>query len=230
MYRLSGAFIFVNKKNIGVRKRFSYAHEYGHVIMDSERAVSVSRISDSDSLLEVRANSFAASFLIPDEGCHEMIRKFGKGASAREEVSVYDGEDSVTIKRRNVKSEQSIQLYDAARLAFYFGVSLRSMIFRLKNLNYISRTELENLLQEESGSAGMHFKSIMKENDKDNRLNEPDLFGIAVNSLALEAYRRNEISRGKCLELNRLAGINDDDVVPILLLMDNEEEQEGGGS
>ncbi|MCK4505115.1 MAG: ImmA/IrrE family metallo-endopeptidase [Candidatus Aegiribacteria sp.] len=221
----SGAFIYVNKENIGVRKRFSYAHEYGHVIMDNDRTVLVSRFSERNDLIEVRANAFAASFLVPEDGCHEMIRKFGKGAAAREEVTVYDEEDSVTINKRNIKSDQAIQLYDAARLAFYFGVSLRSMIYRLKNLKYISRNELDILLMEESGFAGFHFKELMKENDKGNRLDEPDLFGFTVNSLALEAYRRNEISKGKCLELNRLVGIKHDDVAPILLLLDSEEEE-----
>ncbi len=223
----SGAFIFVNRNNTGVRKRFSYAHEYGHVVMDSGRAVSVSRISESDSLLEVRANAFAASFLMPSEGCHRMIRQFGKGASAREEVTVYDGEDSLTVNKRNIKSDQAIQLYDAARLAFYFSVSLRSMIYRLKNLKYISRLELEHLLEEEAGFGGVHYRNLMRENDQQNRLDEPDLFGFTVSSLSLEAYRRGEISKGKCIEIHRLARIKDD-IIPIMKMIDDEVNPENG--
>lgn len=223
--KTSGAFIFVDEEHPGVRKRFSFAHEYGHVIMDSGRAVSVSRISESDDLLEVRANAFAASFLMPSEGCQMMIRKLGKGAPSREEVSVYDGEDSLTIQKRNIRSEQSIQLYDAARMAFYFGVSIRSMLYRLKNLDYMTRAELDEKLREETGYAGTHLRHLMMEKDTNDRLDEPDLFRLTVLNLAFEAYRRSEISRGKCLELVRLARIDEVDVLPILYMIDNGEVQ-----
>lgn len=223
--RAGGSFIFINRENPGVRKRFSFAHEYGHVIMDSDRSVSVSRLSKSSDLLEVRANAFAACFLVPEEGCHEMIRKLGKGAPSREEVSVYDGEDSLTIQKRNTRSEQSIQLYDTARMAFYFGVSIRSMLYRLKNLDYLTKCELEENLQNEAGFAGSHLRHLMMEKDIYDRLDEPDLFRLTVFNLALEAYRRSEISKGKCLELARLARIDEDDILPILVLVDQEEVQ-----
>ncbi len=223
--RTGGSFIFVNRRHPGVRKRFSFAHEYGHVIMDTDRVVSVSRLSKSSEMLEVRANAFAASFLVSEEGCREMIHKLGKGAPSREEVSVYDGEDSLTIQKRNIRSEQSIQLYDASRMAFYFGVSIRSMLYRLKNLDYLTRAELDERLQEETGYAGAHLRHLMMEKDTNDRLDEPDLFRLTVLNLALEAYRRSEISKGKCLELARLAQINEDDVLPILYLIDQEEVQ-----
>lgn len=221
--RTGGYFIFVNENHRGVRKRFSFAHEYGHVIMDSDRSVSVSRLSKSSELLEVRANAFAACFLVPEEGCQGMIRKLGKGAPSREEISVYDGEGSLTIQKRNIRSEQSIQLYDAARLAYYFGVSLRSMLYRLKNLNYLTKTELDEKLQDEAGFAGTHLRNLMMEKDICNRLDEPDLFRLTVFNLALEAYKRSEISKGKCLELTRLARLDGGDVLPILYLIDKEE-------
>ncbi len=193
--------------------------------MDTDRAVSVSRLSKSSELLEVRANAFAAGFLVPEEGCREMIHKLGKGAPSREEISVYDGEDSLTIQKRNIRSEQSIQLYDAARMSFYFGVSMRSMLYRLKNLDYLTRAELDEKLQEETGYAGTHLRHLMMEKDTNDRLDEPDLFRLTVLNLALEAYRRSEISKGKCLELARLAQINEDDVLPILYMIAQEDVQ-----
>ena len=200
-----GSICMVNEKHPGLRKRFSLAHEYGHVLMDSDLGAVVSRAAESKELIEVRANVFAAGFLMPESGCLEMIRKIGKGSASRESVEVFDGQDVTRIEERHSAEEQQIQLYDAARLAFYFSVSIQAMLYRLKNLRLISQARLESLLEEEETDAGEYLKRLMHQNDTDNRLNESDIFRCTVINMALEALRRGSISRGKCLEVGRLA-------------------------
>ncbi|MCD4700798.1 MAG: hypothetical protein K8S24_02980 [Candidatus Aegiribacteria sp.] len=134
-----------------------------------------------------------------------MIRKIGKGSPSRESTEVYDEQDVTRIEERYSAEEQQIQLYDAARLAFYFGVSIQAMLYRLKNLRLISQARLEALLEGEGTEAGEHLKRLMHQNDKDGRLEEPDFFRCTVINMSLEALRRGSISRGKCLELGRLA-------------------------
>jgi Zn-dependent peptidase ImmA (M78 family)/DNA-binding XRE family transcriptional regulator len=200
-----GSICMVNEKHPGLRKRFSLAHEYGHVLMDSDLGAIVSRTAESRELIEVRANVFAAGFLMPESGCYEMIRKIGKGSASRESAEVFDGQDVTRIEERYSAEEQQIQLYDATRLAFYFGVSIQAMLYRLKNLRLISQARLEALLEEEGTEAGEHLKRLMHQNDTDGRLNEPDFFRCTVINMALEALRRGSISRGKCMELGRQA-------------------------
>ena len=51
-----------------LRRRFSIAHEYAHVLLDRELKAILSHARDRSSWMEVRANAFAASFLMPAEG------------------------------------------------------------------------------------------------------------------------------------------------------------------
>ena len=200
-----GSICMVNEKHSGLRRRFSLAHEYGHAIMDSELGAVVSKSTEKDELLEVRANVFAAGFLMPEAGCREMIRKIGKGSASRESAEVFDGKDTTRIEVRNRAEDQLVLLIDVARLAFYFGVSIQAMLYRLKNIGMISQARLEVMLREEAGEAGEHLRKLMHRNDLDNHLEEPDLFRCTVINLALEALRRECISRSKCLEVGNLA-------------------------
>ncbi len=62
----AGKCVLVNYDEDIYRQRFTVSHEGGHAILDDERDVSVSfQKWDSKDLSEIRANAFAASYLIP---------------------------------------------------------------------------------------------------------------------------------------------------------------------
>lgn len=69
----TGILVVSNRAHALLRRRFSCAHEYGHVVMDLDRKGVVSRSDDRDDLIEVRANAFAACFLAPEEGVRQFI-------------------------------------------------------------------------------------------------------------------------------------------------------------
>src|SRR2546429_41431 len=62
-----GPFIVINDRHSRERRRFSWCHEYAHVLLDKDTIGMVSRESERNELREVRANSFAANFLLPEE-------------------------------------------------------------------------------------------------------------------------------------------------------------------
>ena len=62
-----------------LRRRFSFAHEYAHVLLDRELKAILSHARDRSSLMEVRANAFAASFLMPAEGVRRYVNALSKG-------------------------------------------------------------------------------------------------------------------------------------------------------
>ena len=63
-----GPFVVINESHSRERRRFSWCHEYAHVLLDKDAIGMVSRVSERDDLREVRANSFAANFLLPEQG------------------------------------------------------------------------------------------------------------------------------------------------------------------
>ena len=140
-----GIVIVINQAHPTVRQRFSWCHEYCHVLLDRDSRGMVSRVSGRDDLREVRANSFAANFLIPEEGVRQFVGSLGKGAMSRIHADVYDGTDVVPVDSRTEPGMQEIQLYDVVQLSDYFGVSPLSALYRLLNLKLINEPEFTHL-------------------------------------------------------------------------------------
>ncbi|MGH8436687.1 MAG: helix-turn-helix domain-containing protein [Pseudomonas sp.] len=195
-----GILIATNQAHSWVRRRFSFAHEYAHALLDRNRLATVSRTDDRAELPEVRANVFAANFLMPAEGVRQFVAQIGKGGPSRQKANVFDESGVLEVSTRAAPKSQDIQLYEVAALAHHFGVSRLAALYRLKNMQLLSDSELETLKsQEESGLGDSIAKLLdLQEPDDDTDGNE---FRRRIVNLALEAYRLEEISRSKLAEL-----------------------------
>jgi Zn-dependent peptidase ImmA (M78 family)/transcriptional regulator with XRE-family HTH domain len=214
--RRAGLAIIANASHAAVRRRFSYAHEYGHALFDRAESCRLTHRGNADELVEKRANAFAASFLMPRSGIEDQLHKLDKGRPSRQAQIVYDvarDTPSETEIRPPVGS-QTVTWQDIHVMAMYFGVSYESIVWRLRNLNHLGPSEAKKLLEQ-----------------KEKRLRFADLFKIKIGDvasppddrnqelrsqvvrLAIEAFRREEISAGR---LRDLAGILD--VKPAALL------------
>jgi transcriptional regulator with XRE-family HTH domain len=73
--RSIGAVILINNTHARVRRRFSYAHEYAHALIDREQdsTAMVSTQANAAERTEKRANAFAAAFLIPHRGVRTYL-------------------------------------------------------------------------------------------------------------------------------------------------------------
>lgn len=219
-------FVVSNAEHPVLRRRFSWAHEYAHVLFDRGRRGTVSRSSDRADLTEVRANAFAAAFLLPPGGARRFLAELGKGRGSRERWEIFDegGEQPVPAEARPEPGSQDVQLYDVIRLAHRFGVSRTAAIYRLKNLRLVSQAELDRLLEHEAAE-GRQIERALALPPWQARRGAPEAAGEEgaaettggdfrgrFLSLALEAYRRDRISRGKLRELGRLVGVGWEEV------------------
>lgn len=219
--RETGLFVLFNERHAAVRRRFSLAHEYAHVIADHDRLGLVSRTVDRDDLLEVRANTFAANFLMPKEGVVQFIANLGKGMPSRLREELFDEAEAYDVEARPKPGTQSIQVYDVVLLAHHFQVSALAALYRLRNLGLV-RLDDRGPRREAVARLGGHgpFELLKEQCERRSqsiarRLGLPPLddassvepFRHRFLSLALEAYRRDEITRGKLRELARLVGM-----------------------
>jgi len=224
-------FVVNNSRHAVLRRRFSWLHEYAHVLFDRDQRGTVSRGSARDELVEVRANAFAACFLLPPGGARQFLESLGKGQGSRERWDLYDEDEDrspVSAEGRPEPGSQTIQLYDVIRLAHRFGVSRIAAIYRLKNLRLISQADLEGLLQQERDGQGLAIERSLglgPWRPRRERQHEPGRDGVEPEiadfrtrflSLALEAYRRDKISRGKIHELGRLVEASPDEIDDLL--------------
>jgi Zn-dependent peptidase ImmA (M78 family) len=214
--RNAGLFVVANRRHAPVRRRFSFAHEYAHTLFDRRLLGTVSRTGDRDELIEVRANSFAASFLMPGEGVRQFIAAQGKGKPSRASAQVFDvSGGAVPAEGRAEPGSQDIQIYDVVHLAHHFGVSRLAALFRLRNLKLITQSELERLRESEDAGCGRELANMLALPDPDDG-EEKNGFQHRVLALALEAYRRQQITRAKLVEIAALLSKHEGDVTVLL--------------
>ena len=214
-----GLAILVNSTHPKGRKRFSYAHEYAHALLDRDRDVTISSTDNSSQLVEKRANAFAAAFLMPRGGFRDFLRNLDKGLPSRLDHAIFDAASGGHIEaaQRPPARSQRITYKDNAMLAHHFGVSYQAASYRLKSLRYVSDRECRGLLDQENFGRE-YLKALSKFND----VGEPEKrrywdreLRSEIAHLAIEAYRREEISRGRVLEISKTLRIDGDTLLSL---------------
>jgi len=201
--------ILVNQNHYVMRRRFSYAHEYAHVLLDRDLTGIVSRVQARSELMEVRANAFAAEFLLPEEAVWEFVEESGKGRPARATLELFDEQDVVRAERRSQVRYQSIQLYDLVQLAFNFGVSAITALYRLKNLkpSVLGEEDFERLKAQIESDSDRATAQVLGLPNPNEVFKPRNAFQPRFLSLAVEAFRRELISLAKLRELVELLGV-----------------------
>lgn len=207
----TGLIILVNAAHVIARKRFSYAHEYAHALLDRDGSVRVSSARNHAELIEIRANAFAAAFLMPADSMLEILRTLNKGQYSRQGQVVFNvvTDSKIETENRSSPYSQDITYQDVATIAHHFGVSYQAAIYRLRSLRYISQQECENLVaQENNGKNYLRALNMFDDLEKpeDKKLWDRELRNQLAH-LSIEAYRREEISRGRILELGDEIGV-----------------------
>lgn len=205
-----GLGVLVNASQVRTRRRFSYAHEYAHALLDRDRPVTVTSADNAAELIEKRANAFAAAFLMPREGVAEVIAALQKGQQSRVEETVFEATGGhFDAQARSAPRSQRITYQDAAALAHRFGVSYQAAVYRLVSLRHVTKAESDELLAREA--VGKDFLQALDmfddlEGGESGQLMNREL-RRQVAGLAIEAYRREEISRERLLDLGKQLGI-----------------------
>jgi len=105
-----GLFVVVNREHPSARQRFSGCHEYAHLLLDRAQLGHVSRESERADLPEVRANVFAANFLMPEDGVRQFVGNLEKGSTSRLHADVFDGAGVVPVDSRTAGGSQDLQI------------------------------------------------------------------------------------------------------------------------
>ena len=208
----TGMVVIVNTEHAATRKRFSFAHEYGHALMDKDRVGTISSKSNSRDLTEQRANAFAAAFLMPSQGIEKVLFQIQKGQPSRMDQAVFDvaTEERIDAQVRTTPGSQKLGYQDATMIARLFNVSFEAVVYRLRSLSHLNQTECESLLSQVD--LANNFRQMLDtlalfDETNSSKHNKPVRELTAqITHLAIEAFRREEISRGKLLELAALIG------------------------
>ncbi len=104
-----------------------------------------------------------------------------------------------------------VQLYDVVQLAHHFGVSRLAALYRLRNLRLVSKGDFDRLKELDDAGRGKQIADHLGLPEPDHA-EVRDGFQHRILGLALEACRREDISRGKLNEVASMLGIDRDRV------------------
>lgn len=158
----------------GFRIAFTAAHEYAHWLLHDIEAEPLRSRRFTKDLREVRANAFAAAFLMPREG-----------------VQRYFAAESLLDRNGQI---DRLTPADIVRAMDYFGVSRPALLFRLKALRLISDPiyeEVRSLEFSVTGIAKALGLALRTEFDLSTRPTD----------LTIRAWRRGLITTGRAADL-----------------------------
>lgn len=214
-----GMAILANLTQAPVRRRFSFAHEHGHALMDRDEPATVTSAHNAKTRTEQRANAFAAAFLMPEEGVRDFLYNLGKGRGTRREEAAVDAvtEEGIQGQLRSPARSQNVTYADVALLAWHFEVSYAAAVWRLRGLNLVSQEQAEALLDqtEEVNRYLRTVKAFSDVEDSEDEARRDHELDWQILSLALEAWWRGEISQGRLLEVGRLLDIEDETILDL---------------
>lgn len=205
----------VNSSDALVRQRYSLMHEYCHAICDIGDTPGIVSWTDKKDYREVRADVFAAGFLMPEEGIKSFLAGRGKAVPSRIPAPRMIREDIVDYEARRAERAREIDLIDVIVMAITFGVSREAAIWRLRNLNLINTRKQEQFIDKEKEGIGKSIARLFGISEMD--ISGPSQVALQnaeqrLFSLAIEAADASLISRGKLIELLKLAGLAEIDI------------------
>lgn len=215
-----GMAILANLSQSPVRRRFSYAHEYCHALMDRNEPATVTSVHNTKTRTEQRANAFAAAFLMPEEGVRGFLHHLGKGRGSRREEAAVDAvtEKGIRGALRSPARSQHVTYADAALLARHFGASYPAAVWRLRGLNLVSAEQTQTLLDQATDALRYlrAFRSMSDVDGSETGVPQDHELHQQILSLALEAWWREEISQGRLLEVGRLLEIEEETILELV--------------
>ena len=155
----------------GGRAAFTAAHEYAHVVL-RDRTREVFQLAGGErDLQEVRANAFAAAFLMPADGIKSYFESKGM-LLASQLTHLAPG--------------------DVVRAMDHFGVSRTALLFRMQNLKLVAQELVTALgafsVSAVAGAAGIVFR-------------DRGYIGTRLPELAIHSWRRGLITAGRAADL-----------------------------
>jgi Zn-dependent peptidase ImmA (M78 family)/DNA-binding XRE family transcriptional regulator len=125
-----GPCVLVNRNDPPSRRRFTAAHEYSHFLVEQDGIEGeVCAPPRRYEFTEMRANAFAAAFLLPPGGVVTWLQDLG-------------------LQPGEVAAEHAVHLM------YHFGVSYQAVLWRLLNLGWIAHDQRERLTAVAPGTAG----------------------------------------------------------------------------
>jgi transcriptional regulator with XRE-family HTH domain/Zn-dependent peptidase ImmA (M78 family) len=204
--------IIANTSYDDVQRRFAVLQAYAHVLFERRRVVRTTTRGNANELIAKRATAFATAFLLPESGVRNVLASLGKGLPSRKGFVVFDAQtDELTrAEQRVAPGSQTITFADVAAIAESFGASYKVAVVRLLSLGLISETESHELFSTKAQDAADRLLAVKRPHAEGSLLLD-DRSGLKADvlHLAIEAYRRELITKDRLAEIGQMLKLAD---------------------
>ncbi len=177
-------FILVNSENTIGRQNFTICHELYHLFIQKDYTSMMCKtgLFNKKDRIEYLADSFAAYFLLPDEGILSLIPE-------------------------NERAKNKVTLSTIVRIEQYFSCSRQALLYRLSNMDLIDHEKYENYLIDIKNSARqLGYQTAIYESGNENVV--IGNYGELANLL----YNKNLISQTNFINLMNDIGIMEEEI------------------
>ena len=216
--RRTGFLLIVNRTIPVERRRFQIAHGYAHVLFDRNHRCLTCRTESRRDFCELRASSFAISFLLPESGVRRYLESLGKetlGRSAGGELELYSEpyephleEKRIRVPGRGRRGAEPISYCDLVLTAWFYGVtpSMAAGVFR--NLRYITKEQFEQMDKTDETTSAMPLKDALRLPEHHVESGR-DAFRSRLLVLSVESLNRGLITHDEFLEATSLVELGE---------------------
>lgn len=201
--RKPGLAIIINDALCKQSKLLACAHEYCHVLVDRKGPSNISHSDNKEELFELRASSFAAHFLMPEEGIRDFFSYLGKGevlSPTTEVLYSFEAVGELSAMRRLPPHSQEVGLHDVVQLSHYYGLTFETTLYQLLNLRFLNKERYEELKYSKDKAQNMKqifgWQSEQEEKYHSEKMTTKD----QLLELAFEAYRRGILTKKELFE------------------------------
>ncbi len=177
-------FMLINSENTIGRQNFTICHELYHLFIQKDFTYMMCKtgLFDKKDKIEYQADSFAAYFLLPDEGIWALIPE-------------------------NERAKNKVSLPTIVRIEQYFSCSRQALMYRLSELNFLGHEKYEIYMTNVKNSARkLGYPTTLYESGNANLV--LGNYGEIANLL----YNRNLISQTNFTNLMNDIGIKDEEI------------------
>ncbi len=181
-----GGCIAVNTQHPRERQNWTLAHEYGHFLTERYRAYVVTGLEryGTKSRRQSRkheffADAFARNFLMPEAS---LRRRF--------------------LDLKQASSDSKVTMAEVCRLAASYWVSVQAMTLRLEELQLLHRGTWDRLT-----TRGFRVQEAREELNIEKHPKEDRLFPADYEYLAVQAYKREQLTEGQLANFLRCTRI-----------------------
>lgn len=216
----TGPIVIVNKSTSVEERRFRFAHGLAHLLFDRDHRWIICDQEHANHHHEIRANAFAAAFLMPPASLQRYLQSMGRDTMARRFGNVLDlitdsstanppNYSRIRVSPRSRQGARDINRFELGQIASYFGVTTSLVAYSLKHLRHLTSDKRDQFTSSEGQRRSTEVRQWVRSSDLDPGV-DYDPFVSRLLGLIIEGQRHGFVTPHEVGAIGKLIGLSNE--------------------